>query len=139
MRTAAVLFASALAFTTYSLHASSGDLPPGWSLQGEAPQLYSGGIDREDSPSGEGSVVLRRTEASHAYGAAMLLQTFSAADYAGKKYASTITTACKAHSPANVAWRRTPAPAPAWRGAVTSRATGPRAAASIRCRAIRRS
>ena len=83
MKIAAVLFASAVAFTTYSLHASTGDLPDGWALQGEAPQLYSASIDRADSPSGKGSVVLQRAETSHPYGSAWLLQPL-AADYAGK-------------------------------------------------------
>lgn len=85
MKIAAVLFASAIALTTYSLHASSNDLPPGWALGGEAPQLYAVAVDRADTPSGQGSVVLRRSETSHPYGAATLVQTLPIAQYAGKR------------------------------------------------------
>lgn len=86
MRIPAVVFASALALTTHSLYASgSSSLPDGWSLEGEAPKLYSAGVDLDDSPSGNGSMVLQRTEAAHPYGSAMLLQSIPTADYAGKR------------------------------------------------------
>lgn len=86
MRTAAVLFASALAFTTYSLYASaSTGLPPEWSLQGEAPQLYNASVDSSDTPSGNGSLVLKRTETSHPYGSAFLLKSLPSEQYAGKR------------------------------------------------------
>lgn len=84
MRTAAVLFASALSFTTYSLYASAADVGPEWSVQGEAPQLYSGTVDHADSPSGKGSMVLKRTETSHPYGSAWLVKSLPA-EYAGKQ------------------------------------------------------
>lgn len=86
MRPAAVLFASALAFTTYSLYAGAATgIAPEWSLQGEAPQLYSASVDTADTPSGNGSLVLKRTESSHPYGSAFLLKSLPAGQYAGKR------------------------------------------------------
>lgn len=82
MRIPAVLFASALAFTTYSLHAGAIDAPPGWVLAGEAPQLFA--AEEARSPSGH-AVTLRRVETAHPYGQAMLLKEFPAAQYAGKQ------------------------------------------------------
>jgi hypothetical protein len=86
MRTAAVLFTCGLALATYSLNASSNaGLPDGWSIGGEAPKLYSASVDTSDSPSGKGSMVLRRTETSHPFGSAQLSQTFPVEVYAGKR------------------------------------------------------
>lgn len=82
MRIPAVLFASALAFITYSLHARATDAPAGWVLSGEAPQLFA--AEETHSPSGH-AVTLRRVETSHPYGQAMLLKEFPAAQYAGKE------------------------------------------------------
>ena len=86
MRTAAVLFTCGLALATYSLNASSNArLPDGWSIGGEAPKLYSATIDTSDSPSGKGSMVLRRTETSHPFGSAQLSQSIPVQAYAGKR------------------------------------------------------
>ena len=86
MRITAVLFACGLALGTYTLNASSNaGLPAGWSVGGEAPKLYDADMDRADSPSGKGSKVLRRIEASHPYGSAHLAQSFPVAPYAGKR------------------------------------------------------
>lgn len=86
MKPAAVLFASVLAMAVYSVNASStASLPEGWSIGGEAAKLYSADIDMDDSPSGEGSIVLRRTDTSHKFGAAHLVRTFPGEPYAGKR------------------------------------------------------
>jgi hypothetical protein len=86
MRIPAVLLACGLALGAYTLNASSQTaLPDGWAIGGEAPKLYAGDIDTEDSPSGKGSVVLRRSETSHPYGSAHLAQTLPAEQYAGKR------------------------------------------------------
>jgi hypothetical protein len=86
MRTAAVLFTCGLAMATYSLNASSNaNLPDGWSVVGEAPKLYSASVDTSDSPSGKGSMVLRRTETSHPFGSAQLSQSIPVDAYAGKR------------------------------------------------------
>lgn len=86
MRTAAVLFACGLALGTYTLNASSNaGLPDGWSTGGEAPKLYAADVDTSDSPSGQGSLVLRRTETSHPYGSAWLAQDIPVESYAGKR------------------------------------------------------
>lgn len=86
MRIAAVLFAAALATAAYAVHAnSSASLPDGWSVSGEAAKLYRADVDTADTPSGEGSVVLRRSETSHPYGDGHLKRTFAAGDYAGKR------------------------------------------------------
>jgi hypothetical protein len=79
MRIPAVLLACGLALGAYTLNAD------GWAISGEAPKLYAGDVDMEDSPSGKGSVVLRRTETSHPYGSARLAQTLPAEQYAGKR------------------------------------------------------
>lgn len=86
MRTPAVLFACALALGAYTLDASSNaGLPSGWSLGGEAPKLYAADVESSDSPSGQGALVLRRTETSHPYGSAWLAQGIAVAPYAGKR------------------------------------------------------
>ena len=86
MRITAVLFACGLALGAYTLNASSNTrLPAAWSLGGEAPKLFSTDIDMSDSPSGKGSVVLRRIETSHSFGKARLLKSFPVAPYAGKR------------------------------------------------------
>ena len=86
MRIPAVLFACGLALGAYSLNASSNArLPEGWSIGGEAPKLYAADVDTSDSPSGKGSLVLRRTETSHDFGGANLTQRFSVGPYAGKR------------------------------------------------------
>lgn len=86
MRIPAVLFACGLALGTYSLTASSNaGLPEGWSTGGEAPKLYRAEVDRSDSPSGKGALVLRRTETSHPYGSAWLAQRIPVGPYAGKR------------------------------------------------------
>lgn len=86
MRIPAILFAFGLALGAYSLNASSNaGLPEGWSVGGEAPKLYAADVDTSDSPSGKGSVILRRTEASHDFGSATLAQSFPVATYAGKR------------------------------------------------------
>ena len=86
MRIPAVLFACGLALGAYSLNASSNaGLPEGWSVGGEAPKLYASDVDTSDSPSGKGSLVLRRTETSHDFGSANLTQRFPVGPYAGKR------------------------------------------------------
>lgn len=86
MRTAAVLFTCGLAMATYSLSASSNaNLPAGWSIGGEAPKLYDASIDTSDSPSGKGSILLRRTETSHPFGSGQLSQNIPVEAYAGKR------------------------------------------------------
>ena len=86
MRIPAVLFACGLALGAYSLNASSNaGLPEGWSIGGEAPKLYATDVDTSDSPSGKGSVELRRTETSHEFGGAHLVQRFPVEPYAGKR------------------------------------------------------
>jgi hypothetical protein len=86
MKPTAVLFACGLALGAYALTASSNaGLPEGWSLGGEAPKLYMADVDTSDSPSGKGSLVLRRTEASHPYGSAILAQRIAVGPYAGKR------------------------------------------------------
>ena len=86
MRITAVLFACGLALGAYTLNASSNPgLPVGWTLGGEAPKLYSAEIDKSDSPSGKGSVVLRRIASSHSYGKAYLVQDLPMAQFAGKR------------------------------------------------------
>jgi hypothetical protein len=87
MRIPAVLLACGLALGAYTLNASSqtAALPDGWSISGEAPKLFAGEIDMDDSPSGKGSAVMRRTETSHPYGSANLLQGISPEPYAGKR------------------------------------------------------
>ena len=86
MRIPAVLIACGLALGAYTLNASSQTaLPDGWSISGEAPKLFAGDVDMKDSPSGKGSVVMRRTETSHPFGSANLLQDIAAEPYAGKR------------------------------------------------------
>lgn len=86
MRIPAVLFACGLALGAYSLNASSNaGLPEGWSVGGEAPKLYAAEVDTSDSPSGQGSMVLRRTETSHEFGGAHLAQSIPVGPYAGKR------------------------------------------------------
>ena len=86
MRIPAVLIACGLALGAYTLNASSQTaLPDGWSISGEGLKLYAGGVDMDDSPSGNGSAVMRRTEASHPYGGAHLLRDFPTGPYAGKR------------------------------------------------------
>lgn len=86
MRTPAVLFACGLALAAYTLNArSNASLPAGWTLGGEAPQLYAADVDMADSPSGKGALVLRRTETSHPYGSARLTQSIPVGPYAGKR------------------------------------------------------
>ena len=85
MRIAAVMFAGALALTTYALHANTlAELPEGWSLQGEAPELFSARVDHDDTPSGQGSMVLKREETSHVLGTGQLVKKLPVALYAGK-------------------------------------------------------
>jgi hypothetical protein len=86
MKTVAVLFASALAMVAYTVNArSTANLPEGWSVGGEAAKLYSADVDSADTPSGEGSVVLRRSETGHPFGAAHLVRAYPGAAYAGKR------------------------------------------------------
>jgi hypothetical protein len=86
MRIPAVVFACGLALGVYALNASSNvGLPPGWSIGGEAPKLYAADVDMDDSPSGKGAVVLRRTETSHPYGSAQISKSIPVGPYAGKR------------------------------------------------------
>lgn len=86
MRVTSVLFASLLAMAAYTVNAgSTANLPDDWSIGGEAAKLYRADVDTSDSPSGKGSVVLRRSETSHPFGGAHMVRTFPAAAYAGKR------------------------------------------------------
>lgn len=86
MKIPAVLLACGLALGAYALNAhSQTGLPDGWAIGGEAPKLFAADVDTGDSPSGKGSVVMRRTETSHPYGGANLMQSFAPEAYAGKR------------------------------------------------------
>lgn len=100
MKTPAVLFTCALALATYTLNArSSADLPDGWSISGEAPKLYAVDVDTSDSPSGKGSVKLRRTEISHPYGNAQMARSFPVDAYAGKRVLVTVRARFQDNTP----------------------------------------